>query len=212
MDTQEAVARLEVISEMIDQSFRKKQSMLLSTAHLLERIQSIALGIENDVDDTTVEAKPTPVKPIKHIIMSCDASIKKNPGGPASVGVVIELPKSVEPDADMRRLEIAQRAPSTSSNQAEYDAIYFGLTSLMNLRNNPGCEIEVRSDSQLAVRQLNGEVKCNDEELKRRRDVIREYVQSLPVPVKFVWRPRNSTPELELANYLAQDLLSVPRH
>ena len=194
MDDKEAKDRLDAIKELIEKNLDSRSPVLL-----LE-LRSIANGTEEEEDLSNL----LKVDQENKIIISCDASIKVNPGGPSSVGVVIE--------GHGNRLELSQGSPATSNNQAEYDAIYFGLTTLMNLSNNPGKSIEVRSDSQLVIRQLNGDIKCNDEKLAKRRDIILELVKVLPVPVSFQWRPRNSTPELKQANYLAQDFLGVTRH
>lgn len=195
MDIQEANERLAAIVEMVDRNLNAGTSLLLL------QIKSVALGIEDDLGDSAV----LHVKKNDHIIVSCDASVKTNPGGPSAVGVVVQLPGS-------KNLELAQGSPATSNNQAEYDAIYFALMTLSNLKNNLGSKVEVRSDSQLVIRQLEGEMKCQDEKLQRRRDLILELAAKLPAEVEFVWRPRNSTPELKLANYLAQDYLGVQRH
>ena len=84
--------------------------------------------------------------------------------------------------------------------------------ALTNLSNNPNTTIEIRSDSMLVIDSLNGTKKCQDETLAKKRDLILQHVKALPCPVEFVWRPRNSTPELKEANYLAQDAINVPRH
>jgi ribonuclease HI len=204
MDKEELETRLNVIDEMIKGYLTGRNPVLFETFKFLHKLRGVATGVDTTLVNLHPDATEFAPK-LDHIIVSCDASIKQNPGGPSSVGVVIQLPGE-------KSLELAQGSPATSNNQAEYDAVYFGLTTLMNTRNNPGCEIEVRSDSQLVIKQLNGEMKCNDEKLQKRRDLILELTKSLPVPVRFVWRPRNSTPQLELANYLAQDLLDVPRH
>ncbi len=188
--------RLKVIVEMIDKQLRS--DMLVSTKTFLMKLKAVAEGKEIE---SVREVKSTPAK----IIISGDASIKNNPGGPASVGIIIEIP-------GRPNMEIAQPTPATTNNQAEYDAVYMGLTTLINLINNPGLPIEVRSDSQLVIRQLKKEIECNDKKLQNRRDTILELVSTIPVPVTFEWRPRNSTKELELANHLAQDLLGVSRH
>jgi ribonuclease HI len=195
MDEKEALDRLDTIVELIDRHLDSRAPILL-----LE-IKALANGTEEEWAEDKLLKK---INPEEKIIISCDASIKVNPGGPAAVGVVIQVLG--------KQLQLSQRSSATSNNQAEYDAVYFGLISLMNLHNNPGMLIEVRSDSQLVIRQLNGEIKCHDEKLEKKRNMIQEYVGQLPVPVKFQWRPRNSTPELKLANYLAQDLLQIPRH
>jgi len=200
-DEKEANTRLEAIAEMCDEQF-KNSDMLVSTAVFLRAIKGIAMGNDDYLDeDQSADLPPVGEK----IIISCDASIKENPGGPSAVGTVIQM-------VDGTKLSLSKKARATTCNQAEYEAVYFALTSLMNLRNNPGALLEVRSDSKLVIYQLNGEQECHDEKLKAKRDHILEFVAGLPVPVRFVWRPRNSTPELREANYLAQDELGVRRH
>ena len=148
---------------------------------------------------------PAGEAPSNHVIISCDASIKENPGGPSSIGFVIRKPRE-------KPVGMSKPSPATSNNQAEYDAIYEGLSTFFNLNNNPGCKVEIRSDSKLVIDQLNGDMKCQDKSLMKRRDAIREFIKALPVPIEFKWRRRNSTKDLEEANYLAQDLLGVSRH
>jgi ribonuclease HI len=199
----EANTRLATIIEMIDRALLC-DPMMNTTERLLRNISAVAQGA-----DEVIVNEIRPPK-LDHIIISCDASIKENPGGPSAVGAVIQWANRGVDNQDP--LIISQQSPATTNNQAEYDAIYTALTNLMSLHNNPGVMIEVRSDSQLVIKQLNKEIECHDKDLQRRRDAIQELVRELPVPVTFVWRPRNSTPELKLANHLAQDLLGVPRH
>jgi len=191
--------RLESIGQMADAELRSGAPILLSTAILLEKIKDIAMGL--DREEPIVE--PIPVA--SHVIISCDASIKNNPGGPAAIGYVIQ-------DRDKAPFVNAQLVPATTSNQAEYDAVYIALSTFCTLNNNPGCKVEIVSDSLLVIQQLRGEINCNDETLNKKRGIILELVAALPFPVEFSWRPRNSTPGLESANYSAQDALGVPRH
>jgi len=202
MDRAEALQRLMAIQELAQGALDDGRPMLNFTYDLLQKIQGIAHGD----DGVPFPISKIMTEPIKHIIVSCDASITKNPGGKVAVGVVIQVRD--EPPVDFFRV----MPKSNTNNEGEYDAVYVGLTQLMALRNNPGCEIEVRSDSKLVVDQINGEMKCNKPRLQRKRDLIRQLIRAIPVPVSIQWRPRNSTPALERANHLAQDALGVSRH
>jgi ribonuclease HI len=140
----------------------------------------------------------------KVLIISCDASIKENPGGASAVGVVFG-------EGSQAFGRVTPKA--LTNNQAEYAAIY---TAIEILRDQhmviPTREVEIRSDSQLIVNQLNGKWECKDDDLKRWRDNILEVIPTLSVSVRFVWYPRNSTQDLKAANFAAQDILGIKRH
>ena len=205
MNKAEALQRLGAIREICETLLQSGRPMLTYEFDVLRQIHLISDTINPDREPPNRISIAIPLR-LEHVIISCDASITENPGGKVAVGVVIEY-KQEEP------LETSMIIPkSNTNNQGEYDAVYFGLTQLMDLKNNPGCEIEVRSDSQLVVNQLNGKVRCNDPILKKKRDIILELIAALPVPVSVQWRPRNSTKALEQANFLAQDALGVSRH
>jgi ribonuclease HI len=192
--------RLRTIADEIDRYISSGVPILVDSYRFLEKIYNIATGQEdNRSQDLTEEGR------VEKIVVSCDASIKKNPGGPASAAWVIQVPGK-------KPVEGSQETPATTNNQAEYDAVYQGLVTLMNLVNYPQVSIEIRSDSQLVIQQLRGEMKCSDPKLERKRAVILELVQMIPAPVTFSWLPRNSTPELSRANTLAQTLLGVKPH
>ena len=195
-DKKEANDRLDTIIEMISDA-NNRMDMLVSSRKLLKNITIVCTGEEKIEEENPIENS--------HITISCDASIKENPGGPAAVGIVIEFPTG-------KTLEMSRPSRATTNNQAEYEAIYFALNTLFNLHNNPGCLVEIRSDSRLAIEQLNKEMKCQDEKLRNKRDHILELVTQCPVPVRFIWRPRNSTRALEKANNMAQNELNVPNH
>ncbi len=131
--------KLALIYELCQRTLLAKQPMLHDTHKLLSKIVSIV----KDKEIKTEEIEPYD---LKHIVISCDASIKKNPGGPASVGAVVQFP-NVGKYANQHRelLQFSRITKATSNNQAEYDAVYFGLVSLFNLHNNPECVVEVRS-------------------------------------------------------------------
>jgi len=155
-------------------------------------------------------------KAVEHevCIVSCDASIKKNPGGPAAVGIVIDMPGSANP-----RQAISRFTPANTNNEAEYDAVYESLGQLARLVAS--CmrfkRIEIHSDSQLVVKQLNGLYKCSIPRLARRKETTLEKLKELTdIPgfpeVEIKWYPRNSTDGLKEANDIAQDMINVPNH
>lgn len=190
--------RLDIISEVVSDALQKHGANLtVRTYNLLSDILSISAP-EGFISE-------------KKMILSCDASITKNPGGRAAVGVVIE-DFTERHKAKPANLEVGQLTPSKTNNQAEYDAIYFGLTTLFGLHNNPGYPVEVRSDSQIVINQLKNTNNCNDKKLINKRDLIWQLAESLPVEIRWVWRPRNSTSAMKIANNIAQDLIGVKNH
>lgn len=191
--------RLIAIEEICKKTLSSGRPMLNYEYDLLRQIRNVA----SCKDEPFQRISDQIPQPLDHVIISCDASITKNPGGQVAVGVVVEY-------KDEPAMEYFRRVPkSSTNNQGEYDAIYFGLTQLMDMKNNPGCEVEIRSDSKLVVEQLNSRMKCEDPILKKKRDNILELADTLPVPVIVVWRPRNSTPALVKADELAKTALGI---
>ena len=59
--------------------------------------------------------------------------------------------------------ELSRYLGHATNNVAEYEGLMLGLEALLELRRK---KIVVQSDSQLLVRQLNGEYRVKDEKLK----------------------------------------------
>ena len=91
-----------------------------------------------------------------------DGGSRGNPG-PAASGAVL---KELDEDGNERELERTGKfLGETTNNQAEYTAIIIGLTRAKEL----GAEIvEVVMDSELAVKQLNGEYKVKNRGIAER--------------------------------------------
>jgi len=83
-----------------------------------------------------------------------DGAARGNPG-PAGIGVVIRNNKEV-------LLEVADYIGKTTNNIAEYVAFIRGLEEALDLGNKT---VEVFSDSELLVKQINGEYKVKNEGL-----------------------------------------------
>ena len=91
------------------------------------------------------------------IIVYTDGGSRGNPG-PAALGVVI-----------IGSHEYGERIGNTTNNIAEYKAVIFALKKVKQLVGNKKAgevEVEVRMDSELIVRQLEGEYKIKDEDLQ----------------------------------------------
>ena len=89
-------------------------------------------------------------------LLMVDGAARGNPG-PAGCGAVI----CDENGAVVRRL--SRYLGHSTNNVAEYEALLMGLEALIELKRD---KIVVQSDSQLLVRQLNGEYRVKDEKLK----------------------------------------------
>ena len=100
----------------------------------------------------------------KKLVIYTDGGARGNPG-PAAIGVVI----SDNPEIGIKAKHYSERIGKTTNNVAEYKAVIFALKKaklLLGGQKAKEAELEVRSDSEFVVRQLNGEYKLKDEDLK----------------------------------------------
>lgn len=92
----------------------------------------------------------------KSLVIYTDGAAQPNPG-PAAIGVVIL-------DASEHVVATIQRPIGhATNNQAEYQALIAGLT---RAREMGAAQVEVRSDSELMVRQMSGLYRVKKTELK----------------------------------------------
>jgi len=92
---------------------------------------------------------------MKKIIIYTDGGSRGNPG-PAAFGVVIcdETGKVLK--------EYGETIGVRTNNEAEYEAVVFGLKKVKALYGKSALkssEVEVRSDSELLIKQMNGKFK-----------------------------------------------------
>ena len=92
----------------------------------------------------------------KAVTLRTDGASRGNPG-PAGIGVVIES------DGEARRLEFFEYIGETTNNVAEYRALLRGLAEAEKIAPS---SLTVKSDSELLVRQLNGQYKVKAGHLK----------------------------------------------
>ena len=111
-----------------------------------------------------------------------DGAARNNPG-PAAVGVVIK-------DEDGQSIsQISQCIGNTTNNQAEYRAVIAALTEAIRL----GAEqVNLYSDSQLVVRQINGSYRVKKAELKPlHQQVIELQSQLARLDIRYIPRQQN---------------------
>lgn len=95
-------------------------------------------------------------------LIHTDGGSRGNPG-PAAIGVVIE---SVS--AGWRK-EYGEYIGETTNNVAEYSAVIFALKKLKSLIGSEKAKdsvVQVHADSELLVKQLNGEYKIKEENIR----------------------------------------------
>jgi ribonuclease HI len=92
----------------------------------------------------------------KKISLYIDGASRGNPG-PAGVGVLVldETGKKIK--------EFCKYIGRTTNNVAEYNALIYGLDEALILRAD---EVVVNVDSELVAKQLNGEYRVKDENIK----------------------------------------------
>lgn len=127
------------------------------------------------------------------IILMCDGSSKGNPG-PMTIGYVIW-----DRNKDSRRLEPVYRHSEPkgygTNNESEWLAVIGGLGKILT-KKFKNTDIYVYSDSQLVIKQINGEYKINHENiipLAAAFNAIRDEFNRNNVKTYFYWIPRQLT-------------------
>ncbi len=96
----------------------------------------------------------------KKIIVYCDGGSRGNPG-PAAIGVVIKTEKQEK--------TYSQFLGKATNNEAEYQAVIFALKKIKHLFGNEEAEktiVEIKSDSELVVNQVNEKNKIKESNLQ----------------------------------------------
>jgi ribonuclease HI len=125
-----------------------------------------------------------------HLVLRTDGAARGNPG-PAGAGFIIEGDDGSIVDSGWVYLG------TRTNNQAEYEALICGLEAL---GPDPPTHLTVYSDSELMVRQLNGQYKVKDQDLKDRFIRVSQLLLRIgSVSVEHVARSDNEHAD-ELAN------------
>ena len=115
------------------------------------------------------------------LIINTDGGARGNPG-PAGLGVVF---------ADERGEKIAvfkKYIGEATNNVAEYQALILALENLESFQYQ---EIECRLDSELVVKQINGEYRVKDSTLKLLHARVKALIFFKPIVFKHIRREQN---------------------
>jgi ribonuclease HI len=128
-------------------------------------------------------------------VLYTDGGARGNPG-PAAYGFVLEAE-----DGDLLAAE-GVAIGSATNNVAEYSGLVAGLSRALELEVN---DLEVRSDSELMVKQMRGEYKVKNEAL-RALNVQAGRIARLVGEVRYVHVRREKN---ELADRLVNEALDA---
>ena len=111
-----------------------------------------------------------------------DGAARGNPG-PAGAGAYICTP------AGDVVAEIAEYLGETTNNVAEYQGLLFGLKKLIELKTH---SVEVRADSELMVKQINGQYRVKHPNLIPLHAEAKQLMRKIPeVKIVHVRREKN---------------------
>ena len=122
------------------------------------------------------------------VVVYCDGGSRGNPG-PSALGVVIKTTKG---DAIA---EISEFLGVQTNNYAEYMAV---VRAMEYLRDNNIKSAQFYLDSQLVVRQLNGEYKIKSDNIKRLNQKVNELRAYVDVSFEHVYRENNKEADAEV--------------
>lgn len=132
---------------------------------------------------------------IKRVVIFTDGAAAPNPG-PAAIGAIIK-------DEQGKLLaRISQRIGRATNNQAEYRAIIAALEKAVSLGAK---HVEVNSDSELVVKQINGKYRVKKATLKPLYQEVKR-LQGLLESFTITHIPRQQNTE---ADKLANKLLAI---
>ena len=129
-----------------------------------------------------------------HLIIRTDGGARGNPG-PAGIGVVIENDKGKVLEEHAKFLGIK------TNNQAEYEAVILGLQRAKHLEAD---SVEVLADSELVIKQANGEYKVKHINTKPLYAQMRALVLQIG-PVKFTHVKRAQNEHADALSNKAMD-------
>lgn len=124
---------------------------------------------------------------VKELFVSCDGGSRGNPG-PAAIGVVVRKKDG------FILYEHSERIGETTNNVAEYTSLLKALSYFDSYSVEKGV---IEMDSQLIVKQVNGEWRTKADHLRPLRDEAQDKLQNKKIELKYVPRSKPSQAEAD---------------
>ncbi len=132
----------------------------------------------------------------KKIIIHTDGGSRGNPG-PAAIGVTIES-HDHDPDAPKWFKKYKERIGEATNNVAEYKALIKALVEAKKIlkKESKLTDLEVRMDSELICRQMIGQYKVKDANMRVLFDEAQKLIPNFK-SVRFLHIPRENNKEAD---------------
>lgn len=126
------------------------------------------------------------------ITINTDGGARGNPG-PAGAGAVIR-------EGDIILARVSSYLGEQTNNWAEYEALIRALELAQEVIGDrlKDVDVEIRMDSQLIVRQMEGLYKVKEPALKEQNARVRKIIDTHMKDVRFVYIPREENKEADL--------------
>ena len=118
---------------------------------------------------------------MSELVAYVDGGSQGNPG-PSGIGVVLDGP-------ELATIRIAKWIGLQDNNVAEYMALLEALQSALKLKAR---KLHVYSDSEVVVRQMNGDYSCRSPRLYSLNWICRKLARSLEFSISHVRREHNT--------------------
>lgn len=128
---------------------------------------------------------------VPDIIINTDGGARGNPG-PAAAGAIIRKGGAII-------ATVAEYLGEQTNNWAEYEALIFALKKAYEVLGAELLEasVEIRMDSQLIVRQMEGRYKVKEPTLKEKYAIVKDLLEEYAPNANFVHIPREENKDAD---------------
>ena len=163
----------------------------------LDATADAAAGATADVTADAATGVPASVPARERVVVCFDGGSRGNPG-PAAIGAVVFDPAT---DPPTRLASVSEYIGATTNNVAEYRALIAGLEAA---RAFPTHAVEVRGDSMLVIKQVEGAWKVKQAHLRPLMEDVRRLLDAYD-DVALVHVPREQNADADLLVNAALD-------